>query len=285
MAVTSRAGWCTVLLVVLLSSATFAQGHGPVFGLSTPTLAKGGWSVDVPFMGRVTSDGTMAMLRPMVSYGITEDWQFSASFPVPIYTTEGLRPTRATTRMPATPDIELTLGWRFQRKAVGVGARYESTAYLSVDYPTDAVRAGIRTSPGITAAAVTGYASRTVYIWAGGLYNRYMSPTGPTADHIGDLAMYSLVFGYRPRFFREDYPSPDWRVFVEMVGEWSAQDVAGGVEVPNTGGHRLFLAPTLLGLYGAWGIAGGPAFPVYQQPNGVQPTERVRWVVNLILWF
>ncbi len=268
-----------------LPSVAHPQGHGPVFGLSTPTLARGGWSVDVSAMGRVANGGTMAMLRPMVSYGVTEDLQLSASFPMPIYASEALRPTRAMMRMPAAPDIEMTLGWRFHRKGLGVGARFESTAYLSVDYPSDAVRAGIRTAPGITAGAVTGYASRTVYLWVGALYSRSMSPSGPSADHIGDLAMYSLVFGYRPWLFREDYPSPDWRVFLEMVGEWSASDVAQGVQVANTGGHHLFLAPTLLGLYGAWGIAGGPAFPIYRQHNGTQPTERVRWVVNLILWF
>lgn len=34
-----------------------------------------------------------------------------------------------------------------------------------------------------------------------------------------DLAMYSIVVGYRPKPFRKGYPSPDWRVFVEVVGE------------------------------------------------------------------
>lgn len=227
----------------------------------------------------------MAMLRPMVSYGATEDLQLSASFPMPLYRGEGLRPTRAMTRMPAVSDIELTLGWRFHRQGTAVGARFESTAYVGFDYPTEPVSNGISTSPGVTAALVTGYASRTVYVWGGGLYRRYMSPNGPTADHVGDLAMYSLVLGYRPPFFREDYPKPDWRVFVEAVGELSARDEAGGTEMANTGGHRIFIAPTLLGLYGAWGLAGGPAFPVYENLNGTQPDETIRWVLNVIVWF
>jgi hypothetical protein len=275
----------TAALLFLVPPALWAQGHGPVYGLSTPTLAKGGWSADIPAMGRVTEGGDMTMLRPMASYGLTEDVQLSASFPMPLYRSEGLRATRATTRMPAAPDVELTLGWRFHRQGAAVGARFESTAYLSFDYPTEPVSNGIRTSPGVAAALVTGYASRTVYVWGGGLYRRYMSPNGRTADHVGDLAMYSLVLGYRPPFFREDYPKPDWRVFIEAVGEWSAPNESAGAEIANTGGHRLFIAPTLLGLYGAWGLAGGPAFPVHEGLNGTQPEEKVRWVVNVIVWF
>lgn len=262
-----------------------AQGHGPVFGLSTPTLGAGGWSVDLPMMGRVTGTGDMVMLRPMVSYGITEDLQISASFPIPLYRREGLRPTRATTRMPATSDVELTVGWRFHRQGLAVGTRFESTAYVSVGYPTEPVIAGLPTTPGIAAAVVTGYASRSFYLWGGGLYRRYLSPAGPTADQLGDLLMYSLVLGYRPPFFREEVPKPDWRIFLEAVGEWSAPDALNGADLPNTGGHRIFIAPTLLGLYGAWGIAGGPAVPLYENLNGTQSAETIRWVINLILWF
>ena len=265
--------------------AAHAQGHGPVFGLSTPTLAAGGWSLDVTTMGRVTDGGDLVMLRPMVSYGLTEDLQVAASFPMPLYRSEGVRPVRAASRMPATPDVELMLGWRFHRRGTAVGRRFEATAYVGFDYPTDAVRSGVPTAPGLTAAAVTGYASRSVYLWGGGLYRRYMTPTGPTASHPGDLVMYSMVLGYRPAFFREDYPRPDWRLFLEAVGEWSATDQAAGSEVPNTGGHQIFMGPTVLGLYGGWGIATGPVFPVYKRLNGTQPEDRVRWVFNMVAWF
>ena len=78
--------------------AAHAQGHGPVFGLSTPTLAAGGWSVDVTTMGRITDGGDLVMLRPMVSYGLTEDLQVAASFPMPLYRSEGVRPVRAASR-------------------------------------------------------------------------------------------------------------------------------------------------------------------------------------------
>jgi len=276
------------LLAVALASGPapgWAQGHGPIYGLSTPTLGRGGWSVDVATMSRAAGGTWMAMLRPMLSYGITEDVQASVSLPMPLRVPERSRPVRATTRMPASPDVELLLGWRFRRRGTDVGSRLESTAYLGFDYPTDGVRSGVRTAPGVVVAAVAGYASRTLYLWAGGLYRRYMTPSGPTADHPGDLAMYSLVLGYRPPPFRRDYPRPDWRVFLEAVSEVSAPDVIAGLRQPDTGGRDVFLGPTLLGLYGTWGISGGPVFPVYRRRNGTQPAEQMRLAVDFIYWF
>lgn len=87
-----------------------------------------------------------------------------------------------------------------------MGARLESTAYGGFDYPTDERRAGVH-PPRFYGALVTGYASRTIDAWVGGLYRRYVTPSGETADHPGDLAMYSVVFGYRLAPFRKDRPT------------------------------------------------------------------------------
>lgn len=277
-----------LLALVALAPApglSLAQAHGPTYGLATPTLGRGGWSLDIATMSRIVGDTRMAMLRPMMSYGITEDLQVSASFPMPLYVPQGLPPAHAMARMPTSPDIELMLGWRFHRVGTDIGRRFESTAFVGFDYPTDAVRGGVRTSPGLYGAVATGYASRSVYAWLGGLYRRYMSLTGDSTDHPGDVAMYSLVLGYRPPPFQRDYPHPDWRVFVEVVGEYTAKNVVAGTERPNTGGHQIFVGPTLLGLYGWWGISGGPAFPVYHRLNGSQPEDKMRLIVNTTFWF
>ncbi len=274
------------VLAVWLSEAApvLANGHGPVYGLATPTLGKGAWSLDLAVMG-AAGDRDMAMFRPMVGYGITQDLQISLSVPMPLYKQMGSTPARMMTMMPATPDVEVLVGYRFHRTAPKVGARFESTAYGGLLYPTDSMMAGVDTAPGVYGAVVTGYASRTVYAWAGGLYRRYMTPAGETADHPGDLAMYSLVVGYRPKPFRRDYPSPDWRIFIEVVGEYTGKDRAAGHEMPNTGGHQIYAGPTVLGLYGSWGISGGPVFRVYDDLNGVQAKDKVRMVVNFTYWF
>lgn len=272
-------------LVLAAPPPVMAQGHGPTYGLSTPTLGRGDWSVDAAVMGRFLDGTRAAMLRTMLSYGITPDVQVSASLPMPLYTRADVPPVRGFSRMAATPDVEFLLGWRFHRRGTDVGVRRESTLWLGFDYPADAVRAGVRTAPGLYAGVVTGYASRSVYAWAGVLYRRYMTPSGPASDHPGDAAMATLVLGYRPGLFRADYPRPDWRAFVEIVAENNGRDRVAAIEQADSGSRQLLAGATLLGLYGAWGISGGPLFPVYRRANGVQPRERLRIVVNTTFWF
>ncbi len=125
------------------------------------------------------------------------------------------------------------VGWRFQRNAMGVGRRFESTAYLGVDYPLQTRSGGLATVPGNVAAAVTGYASRSLYAWLGALARRPMD--GPSTERPGTLLMYSGVLGYRPRRFRQDYPRPDLRVFLEVVGERVTPDRVAGSHEPDTG--------------------------------------------------
>lgn len=280
--------WIAGLLLLLGIVAPLvnaaAQGHGPVYALSTPTLRRGGWTLDVGVMGQAMDGHEMAMVRPMVSYGVTEDVQISASAPVRLRTSAGMMPARIATRMPGTSDLELGVGWRFQKRELGVGSRFESTAFAMVEYPTEATRMGLQTSPGLAGAVVTGYASRSGYAWIGGLYRRYVA-TGDAPDRPGDLTMYSAVVGYRPPAFQREYPHADWRLFVELIGEITARDVAQGSPRPASGGHRVFVGPTVLGLFGAWGVSGGPLFPVYQGLNGVQPRDRVRLAIDLIFWW
>ena len=67
-----------------------ATGHGPVFGLATPTLGRGAWSLDVSLMDRSVGGKQMAMFRPLVTHGLTEDVQLSLSLPMPLYVPQGL---------------------------------------------------------------------------------------------------------------------------------------------------------------------------------------------------
>lgn len=276
-----RAALLAALLLVSAGSAE-AQGHGPIYGLSTPTLGQGGWSLDVGTMARVVDGGGTLMLRPMLSYGITEDLQAFGSVPLPVVRDASVPAVRGFTRMPATHDVEVGLGWRPHRSARGVGSRFETTIWAALALPLDESRRGLATSPGAFGSLVTGYASRSLYVWVGGAYRRYAVDGG---DRPGDTRMASLVLGYRPPFLREDYPSPDWRGFVEVVGEWTGEDRLDGAPLDGSGGHQVYLALTALGLYGSWGIAGGPAFPLSQTLNGTHPEERVRFALNLTFWW
>ncbi len=271
-----------VVLLCCWPVAVAAQGHGPAYGLSTPTLGRGGWSIDMALMGRFVGTTQGVMLRPMLSYGVTADLQVSGSIPVPIDVPPDLPAARGMSRMPTTRDAEVLVAWRFHRQAPGVGSRFESTAYVGVDLPLDDRRRGVETAPGLVGGLVTGYASRPLYFWLGGL-RRQSRRTGN--DRLGHVTLYSAVMGLRPAALRRDYPEPDWRVFVEVLGEHVTRTMADGVSLPNTGGHQVFIGPTLLGLFGSWGVSGGPALAVVRAMNGTQPRETVRFIVNFTHWF
>ena len=277
-------GFGMAVSILPVATPLAAQGHGPVYGLSTPTLGRGGWSLDIAGMGRFFEGGQAAMLRPMLSYGVTEDLQLSVSLPLPVARDDDAPAVRAFTRMPAVQDAEMMVGWRIQRRGTGVGSRQETTLWFAADIPTDGRRNGLETAPGLFGSLVTGYASRAVYAWLGGAYRRSLA-AGPDQHRAGDVTMGSLVLGYRPPSFRADYPHPDWRAFVEVIGERVGRDSVSGIERADTGGRQLYVALTLLGLYGSWGLAGGPAFPLYQSLNGDQRDDGVRLAVNVSFWF
>src|SRR5438445_4332218 len=84
-----------------LTATAFASGHGPVFGMTTPTNAKGGWSVDVGTMGRSGDDGNGVMSRAMLSYGVTQDFQLSLTTPY-VFSSAPFAPARTTAMMSST---------------------------------------------------------------------------------------------------------------------------------------------------------------------------------------
>src|SRR5262249_48488562 len=78
-------GTLSLALMLCAAAATpaFASGHGPVFGAATPTLGRGGWSLDQAWTCRSGDDGQrQQMLKTMVSFGVTENLQLSGSFPL-----------------------------------------------------------------------------------------------------------------------------------------------------------------------------------------------------------
>lgn len=55
----AHAAWVTAIaaaLVLWQAPLLRAAGHGPVFGATTPTLGRGGWSVDQAFTIRIGDD-------------------------------------------------------------------------------------------------------------------------------------------------------------------------------------------------------------------------------------
>ena len=272
-----------VLLAIPWSNPLYASGHGPVFGAATPTLGKGGWSFDQAWMGQAMDGAdTSALLRSMISFGITEKLQISGSLPVPIGDTNALPSGRMMAMMSGNPDFESLLGWRFQTRPVGQSARLESTVYVGGLVPLDSQRAGINVSPAGLVSLASGYASRSHYFWAGASHLHHTERDG---DRLGSVTSFSLVYGYRPPAWRKDYPKPDLRFFVEAAGDITATSLHNAQVMSETGGRIALVGPTMLLLYKAYGIEGGMLFPVYQRNRAMQPNERFRFGLNFTYFF
>jgi len=58
-----------------------------------------------------------------------------------------------------------------------------------------------------------------------------------------------------------------------------------GDRVSDSGGEGILIGPTVLGLYGRWGVSGGVLFPAHERLNGSQPGENFRARAIVTYWF
>jgi hypothetical protein len=270
------------LSAILISAwPAAASGHGPVFGAATPTLGRGGWSVDQAWKLRAGSeDQRQQMLKTMLSFGVTENLQISGSFPLAM--SDGrLAPARMMSAMSSDREIEGLVAYRFQRRPVGIGARQESTFYIGGTGPLESRRNGIGVGPSFEAGAATGYASRAHYVWVGGGVQHFFERDG---DQFGGSRLLTLVYGYRPEALRTEAGKPDLRFFVEATAEDRTAARLSGVE---SGGHArtVFVGPTSLLLHKAVGLEAGVLFPAYRTVPSGSVKERVRIAVNVAYFF
>ncbi|HYZ83853.1 MAG TPA: hypothetical protein VE621_05600 [Bryobacteraceae bacterium] len=270
--------------IVAGDRALLGSGHGPVFGLATPTNPKGGFSADLTLMGRAGQGKDGSMLRGSLGYGVTENLKVSISAPV-VITAEPFAPARMSAFTPMTGDVEGLAIWRFHRRDTGVGSRVESALVGGVLVPgpqkTGGVLRDVKTGVGAIVGGVTGFASRSNYFWIGTTYQRYAESK---SDRRPDLLMYTAAYAYRPRSWRTD-KGWDWRVFGELTGERAGKFQRSGVQIPGTDSHQVFLGPTTLGVYKNYGVSAGIQFPVYRAVSGLYPKERFRWSVNFAYFF
>ena len=260
------------------------SGHGPVFGLATPTNPQGGFSFDTSLMGRY-GDGTGTMFRATLGYGVTENFKVSVSAPV-LFQTEPFAPARVAAFTPMGGDFEGLAIWRFHRQDTGVGSRFETAAIGGILVPgpqgAGGPLKGLRSGPGAMAGIVSGIASRSHYAWAGVTYQRYSESD---RDRRPDLLFYSLAYAYRPPSWRTD-TGWDWRIFGELTGEKSGKIQSAGIVLPGSIGHQVFVGPTTLGVYKNYAVSAGVQFPVYQDVSRLYyPRERFRFAISFSYFF
>ncbi|HEV3060751.1 MAG TPA: hypothetical protein VGY48_21075 [Vicinamibacterales bacterium] len=266
---------------VLIAGSASASGHGPLFGAATPTLGRGGWSVDQAWTLRAGSeDEREQMLKTMLSFGVTENLQISGSFPLTM--NDGrLAAARMMSAMSSDRELEGLVAYRFQRRAVGIGGRQESTFFAGGTGPLESRRNGIGVGPSFEAGAASGYASRAHYVWVGGGVQHFFERGG---DQFGDSRLLTAVYGYRPAALRTEAGKPDLRFFVEATAE---DRTAARVSDVESGGRTrtVFVGPTSLLLHKAVGLEAGVLFAAYQTVGSGSVKERVRIAINVAYFF
>jgi len=53
----------------------------------------------------------------------------------------------------------------------------------------------------------------------------------------------------------------------------------------DSGSRKLLAGPSVLGLFGAWGVEAGALFPVVESVDGAQPKEHYRAKLIFTYWF
>lgn len=270
-----------VMAILTSAAPARASGHGPVFGAATPTLGRGGWSLDQAWTLRGgNEEERQQMLKTMLSFGVTENLQISGSFPLAM--SDGrLAPARMMSAMSSDRELEAVTSYRFQRRTVGVGGRQESTFYVGATAPLERRRSGSAIGGSLEGGIATGYASRSHYVWVGGSVQHYVERAG---DQFGDSRLVTAVYGYRPAVLRTEAGRPDLRFFIEVTAEDRSAARTSGVET-TAGARTVFIGPTTLLLHKAFGLEAGVLFPAYQRVDSTSVTEHVRVAVNLAYFF
>jgi len=278
---TLRRGSFAVLVLMCSAHPAFASGHGPVFGAATPTLGRGGWSVDQAWTLRSGDEEQRhQMLKTMLSFALTENLQLSGSFPLAM--DDGrLAPARMMSAMSSDRELEALTAYRFQRRPVGIGGRQESTFYVGGTAPFDRRRNGVAAGASVEAGISTGYASRAHYVWVGGAVQHFLERDG---DRLGDSRLVTAVYGYRPPALRTEAGKPDLRFFVEVTAEDRGPARHGAMDIGSRA-RTVFVGPTSLLLYKAIGVEAGVLFPAYQRVDASSVEERVRVAVNFAYFF
>ena len=220
------------------------------------------------------------MLKTMISFGATENLQVSGSVPLTM-NMGNLAATRMMCLMSSDREFEGLVGYRFQRRTIGIGGRQESTLYAGGTAPLETRRTSIAVGPSFEVGAATGYASREQYVWIGGGVQHFADRG---SDRLGESRLVTLVYGYRPAPLRTEAGKPDLRFFVEATAEDRAPDRVGGLDV-GRGNRTIFVGPPSLVLYKAIGIGGGVLFPAYERVAAGRVRERLRLAVNVAYFF
>ncbi len=219
----------------------------------------------------------------------------------------------------ATPDLTMGAAIPYVRKNIGLGAAGDTKVdgladvslfakyrYFTHNYPGGTVQlsvlGGVQVPTGETDArgpdgallpmpdqlgsgsvdfigALTG-TGIVAYDWAIHASVLYQHNTEGDRDfRFGDFVNYNLAASRV--VYRQPYPRPEVYLGLELNGEYGAEHEQNRVDVPNSGGNRIFLSPTLAAFLARnWTLEASVQVPIAQSLNGSQPEEDARFVLG-----
>ena len=197
-------------------------------------------------MGQVheRTDGDTRQLRSMISFGITDQSRSPAHCRLRWARQQPARGPHDGFDVRQSRCRTILAGGSMTRRLAR--RRLESTVYVGGLAPLDSTRGGIGISPAELVSLASGYASRSHYFWAGASHR-----TPPIRGSTRPVTSFSLVYGYRPPAWRNEYPKPDLRFFVEATGDITGASLHDG-QPTDTDGRVVMMGPTLLLLYKAY---------------------------------
>jgi hypothetical protein len=200
-------------------------GHGPLFGLATPTMPEGALELDVGAMAHSSQQASALMLGATGVYGITSNLQISVALPIHLHELDDTSAplARGAAPMPGDSSLEALVGWRFLHWQPAVARRIEATVFAGGGAELAPTRAKL------LSAVAAGFVDRRFDIWLGAGY-----------EANGQGAFGSLSLG--PRLY-------GGAVDVRLFGELALHEDA------------IAAGPSLVVLAGDWTFQAGALFP------------------------
>ena len=298
---TSRGARYLVALVAaflaLWGGAPPASAQQPVNSATGVALFPGGSVVRsrVEMRSLSRDDGTkdveVVRVPTTLSYGATPDLTLGATIPyVRKEITAWSGGDKSETTVDGLADIFLTAKYRyFERNYHGGSTQLAILGGVKVPTGSTDARDGRGAllpmpdqlgSGSVDVVAALTATSVFDYNWATHASVLYRKNTEGDRDfQFGDFLNYNLAISRM--VYHEPYPGPEVFLGLELNGEYSARNELKGDDLPNSGGNRVFLSPTLVAFLSPnWTLEASVQVPVFQNLNGNGLEEDVRFVVG-----
>ncbi len=268
-----------VLLIIAIAAPAYA--HEPLFGLGPHTIYKGGVGIEVAVEGERASNSNEKerelSLHTEIMYGITENLAVTLATPLVLkkshdegsgeYTGSGIG------------DITLRTKYRFWNQD-SPGTKDSAAFITGIKLPTGEDGKTPKLGTGSTDFIFGLTAARESLRWYYFGDIRYRLNTRGSGNlKKGDRVFADLAIGIRA--WATEYLKPDLVFMAEVNWESLMRDEFNGVDLNNSGGNRVFFAPSFFFTYRNWAVKGGVQIPLYQNLYGDQAEDKYRFKISV----